>query len=174
MKKGKKKKKKFNYNNYYIMCKIIIKYIPIKINKEYQIRLYNLYKIFDEKIEPKIEIESYDNLYSDVNKGIKQYINESIFKYQYSGDIFKFIHDNYDILDPENYGIVPNRSGSLSKITGLFKDNELIPELVEILDKYEDIKLKLMDNKITKFTPTKQISNEILKEKINELIDNKK
>ena len=176
----KKKEEDFNYNKYYDICKIIIKYIPLKINKEYQIRLYNLYKTFDKFIEAPIEIESYDILYTDVNKGIIQYINEliskckSVKKYnsKYSYDLFKFINDNYDILDPENYSIIPNQSGSLSKITELYKDNRLIPELVEIINKKENIKSKLMDNKIEKFIPKEQKNNEDLKEKINNLIDN--
>ena len=46
--------------------------------KEYQIRLYNLYKLFNKNIGKPIEIDSNENLYSDVNIGIIQYINEQI------------------------------------------------------------------------------------------------
>ena len=69
----------FNYRNTYGICKIIIKYIPMnERKKEYQIRLYKLYKLFNKNIGEPIEIDSNEDLYSDVNNGIIQYINEQI------------------------------------------------------------------------------------------------
>ena len=77
--------RKFDYKDTYDICRIIIKYIPKKgRKKEYQERLYNLYKLFDKTIEAPVEIDSYENLYGYVNEGIIQYINEKI-------NILKFI-----------------------------------------------------------------------------------
>ena len=100
----------FNYRNTYGICKIIIKYIPMNgRKKEYQMRLYNLYKLFNKNIGEPIEIESNENLYSDINNGIIQYINEQICyassvakTKEFTDDIFNLINENSDLLDPKN------------------------------------------------------------------------
>ena len=49
----------FNYKDTYEICAIIIKYIPKNDHiKKNQIRLYNLYKLFDKNIGEPIEIDS--------------------------------------------------------------------------------------------------------------------
>ena len=68
----------FNYKDYYDLGKCIIKYLPKENNREYQLRLYNLAKIFDENIGESKEIISNDVLYFHVNTCIIQFINESI------------------------------------------------------------------------------------------------
>ena len=138
----------FNYENTYYLCKIIIKYIPKKNNREKQIKLYNLCKILDKNILPSIEIDYDDTLlYNDINKGIIQYINKSISNYgyideakRYINDIYKLINENSDILDPINYSIIPNQLGIFTKITELKKGNKLIPELIDIISKETIIK----------------------------------
>ena len=175
-----RKKEDFNYSNYYSLCKCIIKYIPKDNNREYQLRLYNLVKIFDKNIGKYEEIKSYDILYSDVNKGIIQYINESIqncltimqLNKIYSGDGYKLIDDNKDILYPDKYDIIPNQNGNLKKLTDLKRDVKICGELIEILDKYKSIKSILIDNKIKNFQPTKILTNDDLKQIINEIIEN--
>ena len=168
----KKKSKYFKYRDTYLIYRIIIKYIPKKNNKEYQTRLYNLFKIFDKEIGPPIEIESIDLLYSDVNKGIIEYINESISRLgniteasKIIDNIFNLINENNDILDPENYPIIPNQLGEFKKLNELKKGNELIQELLDIVSKYTNIKSVLIDNKIESFNPSEIISNDFLKRK---------
>ena len=176
-----RKKKEFNYNETYYICKIIIKYIPKKSNKEYQTKLYNLYKLIDKISDKPIEIDSYDILYIDINKGIKQYINESLNKYgtvdeanKNINDIYKVINENFDILDPDEYSIIPNQLGIFKKISELRKGKDLIPELVDILSNYTDIKSILIDNKIKKFEPEKIIENKEIEKTIYKLIENNK
>ena len=142
--------------------------IPKEINKEYQMRLYNLAKIFDKNIEDIIEIKSIDFLYTDVNKGIIQFINESIEKCytinnlsSYFKDVFKLINDNADILSPDEYAIIPNQNGYLVKLTELSRDVKLNDEIIEILNEYNDIKSKLIDKKIIKFLIIEKSENEI-------------
>ena len=73
------------------------------MNKKYQTKLYNLCKIFDKNIGNSIEVESNDILYNQINKGIIQYINESLSKYgsvqeaqKYINNIYILINNNYD------------------------------------------------------------------------------
>ena len=149
----------FNYRYTYDLCKIIIKYIPLKgQKKEYQTRLYNLYKLFDKYAGQPIEIDSYENLYTDVNKGIIQYINEHINNCsdveetkKYTDDFFKLINEYSDLLDPHEYKIIPNQLGELKKLDDLYKDNNIFEELKDILSGYSNIRESLMDLRITKF-----------------------
>ena len=174
---------KYDYRYTYDICKIIIKYIPLKgKKKDDQLRLYYLYKLFDKEIEEPIDINSYENLYTDVNKGIIQYINEKINDCnnvknaeKYTNDIFKLINENSDIFEPNEYKIIPNQLGELKKIDELYKDNDIFEELKNILsEKYDDVKEKLMDKRIIKFSPNKIMNNEELKNKINDLIKDDK
>ena len=166
-----------SYDKTYDLCKIIIKYIPKKVNKEYQTRLYNLCKIFIKNIENSIEVESNDILYNQINKGIIQYINESLSKYgsvqetqKYINNIYILINDNSDILDPKNYAIIPNQLGIFKKISDLYIGIDLVEELIDIYQKHENIKSILMDNKIKNFKPDNTYTNETLKKNINNLI----
>ena len=174
---------KYDYRYTYDICKIIIKYIPLKgKKKDDQLRLYYLYKLFDKEIEEPIDINSYENLYTDVNKGIIQYINEKINDCnnvknaeKYTNDIFKLINENSDIFEPNEYKIIPNQLGELKKIDELYKDNDIFEELKNILsEKYDDVKEKLMAKRIIKFSPNKIMNNEELKNKINDLIKDDK
>ena len=175
---SKKKEKNFNYNNYYNLSKCIIKYIPKECNKDYQLRLYNLTKIFDKDIGEYKEILSYDILYSDVNKCIFQFINESIekcgciesLKMKYPGNIYELIEDNKDILFPDKYAIIPNQLGIFCKLVELYKDKDVCEELIEILNKYNGIKRKLIDNRIISFKPEDVLTNESLKKQINKIM----
>ena len=172
----------FNYRYTYDLCKIIIKYIPLKgQKKEYQTRLYNLYKLFDKYAGQPIEIDSYENLYTDVNKGIIQYINEHINNCsnveetkKYTDDFFKLINEYSDLLDPHEYKIIPNQMGELKKLDDLYKDNNIFEELKDILSKYSNIRESLMDLRITKFNPSEIMNNEDLKNEINYFIENNK
>ena len=166
-----------SYTITYDLCKIIIKYIPNKVNKKYQTKLYNLCKIFDKNIGNSIEVESNDILYNQINKGIIQYINESLSKYgsvqeaqKYINNIYILINDNSDILDPKNYAIIPNQLGIFKKISDLYFGIDLIEELIDIYQKHENIKSILMDNKIKNFKPNDTYTNETLKRNINNLI----
>jgi len=165
-----------NYDITYDICKIIIKYIP-KINKEYQTRLYNLCIIFDKNIGNSIEVESNDILYNQINKGIIQYINESLSKYgsvqeaqKYISNIYILINDNYDILDPEKYAIIPDQLGIFKKNSNLKVGIDLTEELIDIYQKHEDIKSILMDNRIKNYKPNDTYTNETLKKSINKLV----
>ena len=170
----------FDYRCTYEMCKIIIKYIPINIRqKNYQLKLYNLYKLFDKNIGEIIEIDSNENLYFYVNKGITQFINENLSDLgsvekakSIKDDIFNLINDNCDILDPINYSIIPNQLGKFRRLDQLYKDNDTFEELINIVSEFVEIKKVLMDKRITKFNPSKAIGNEKLKKKIDELIEN--
>ena len=84
-----------SYDKTYGLCKIIIKYIPNKGSKEYQTRLYKLCKVFDKNIGNSIEVESNDILYNQINKGIIQYINESLSKYGSVQEAQKYINNIY-------------------------------------------------------------------------------
>ena len=167
--------------NTYEFSKIIIKYIPKEGDiKTYQIRLYNLYKQFDKTIGDIFEIDSYDNLYKDINKDIITYINKKINDChkvnrtkEFIDDIFTFINDNKDILDPDKYNILPNQLGTLKTLNKLAKDNGIFEELKEIISDYWDVKELLLDKRITKFKPEKVINNEDIKIKINQLIEKK-
>ena len=172
-----------SYDQTYGLCKIIIKYIPNKKSKEYQYqnRLYNLCKIFDKNIGNSIEVKSNKILYNQINKGIIQYINESLSKcksvqkaQKYIDNIYIFINDNSDILDPNEYAIIPNQLGIFKKISDLYNDIDLVEELIDIYQKHENIKSKLMDKKIIKFKPNDPYKNETLKKKINNLIKQEK
>ena len=175
-----KKKENFNYSNYYDLFKCIIKYIPKENNREKQLRLYNLTKMFDANIGEYIEKQINDILYFDVNKGIIQYINESIqncfniikLNEICSGDGYKLIDDNKDNLNPNEYAIIPNQNGYLKKLTELRRDANICVELIEILDKYKSIKSKLIDNRIKNFVPKEVFTNDDLKQIINEIIEN--
>ena len=180
--KKKEEDSKFDYKNTYQICKVIIKYIPVNEDiKENQKRLYNLYKLFDKDIGDMIEINSSANLYNHVNKGIIQYINEQINNCSditktknYIKDIFKFINENYDILNPNKYKILPNQLGKLKRLDELQKDNNILEELKDITSGSLNVKELLMDNRINKFNPSKIMSNEDLKKYINDLIKKKK
>ena len=77
--KKKEEEEKFNYNTTYGLLKVIIRYVPIdEERKKKQVRFYNLYKLFDKDIGDMIEVNSHENLYSHINKGLIQYINEQI------------------------------------------------------------------------------------------------
>ena len=153
--------KENNYSKTYDLCKIIIKYIPNKEDNKYQTRLYNLCKIFDKNIGNPIEIESYNILYNKINEGIIQYINESLSQYRsiqetqkyININIYEFINDNSDILDPKKYAIIPNQLGIFKKISNLSIGIDLIEELIDILQKHKNIKSELLDTKIKKFNP---------------------
>ena len=174
-------REKQKYKTYEI-SKIIIKYIPIKEDiKKYQMRLYSLYKLFDKNIGDTIIIDSNDNLYKNINKDIIQYINEKIndcgYVYQtkqYIDDIYKFVNENSDILDANEYNILPNQSGELKKINDLYIDNEILDELKEIVGDYWNVKELLLDKRITEFKPQKIMDNQKLKDKINDLIEKNK
>ena len=176
-----KKREEDKYNTYEI-SKIIIKYIPNKEEiKTYQIRLYNLYKKFNKKVGDIIEIDSYDNLYKDINRDIIKFINEQINNCicisktkEFIDDIFQFINENSDILNPYNYNILPNQLGELKKIKDLKRDNEILEELKEIISDYWEVKALLIDKRITKFIPEEIISNQNIKDKINKLIEENK
>ena len=178
--KRKEERDFFNYRNTYGICKIIIKYIPMNgRKKEYQKRLYNLYKLFNKKIGEPIEIDSNEDLYSDVNTGIIQYINEQIRNSssvektkEFTDDIFNLINENSDLLDPSKYSIIPNQNGKLKKIDELYLDNGIYEELKNILSEYSYIRDELMDKRIKSFSPRRIMSNEDIKNKINNLIDN--
>ena len=170
---------KFDYKYTYPICKIIIKYIPLEgERRKYQIKLYNLYKKFDGDIEDMIEIDSYENLYSYANKGIIQYINEQIQEYGsikdskiFTDNIFDLINENSEFLNPNEYKIIPNQLGIFNRLDDLYRDEYTFEELKVIISEYENIKEKLMDNRIIKFTPTKIINNDYIKKKINDLIE---
>ena len=174
--------RKFDYKDTYDICRIIIKYIPKKgRKKEYQERLYNLYKLFDKTIEAPVEIDSYENLYGYVNEGIIQYINEKINECSnieeikiYTDDIFNLINENPDILKPDKYKIIPNQKGELKKLYDLKKDNNIFEQLKNILPPQYDVKNKLMDIRIKSFKPNEIMNNEDLKLTINKLIENGK
>ena len=178
--KRKVKGEYFNYKDTYGICKIIIKYMPMNgRKKEYQKRLYNLYKLFNKKIGEPIEIDSNEDLYSDVNTGIIQYINEQIRNSssvektkEFTDDIFNLINENSDLLDPSKYSIIPNQNGKLKKIDELYLDNGIYEELKNILSEYSYIRDELMDKRIKSFSPRRIMSNEDIKNKINNLIDN--
>ena len=170
-----------SYDKTYGLCKIIIKYIPNKGSKEYQTRLYKLCKVFDKNIGNSIEVESNDILYNQINKGIIQYINESLSKYgsvqeaqKYINNIYLLINDNSDILNPKNYAIIPNQLGIFKKISDLSFGIDLIEELIDIYQKHENIKSSLMDTKIKNFKPDITYTNETLKRRINKLIEEEK
>ena len=182
-----KKRENWNYFDYkytYEICEIIIKYIPMNGDKkDYQTRLYNLYKKFNQRVGDPIEIDSYENLYTQVNKGIIQYINEQINNSFYvsntkdfTDDIFKLINENCDLLDPYKYSIIPNQLGEFKKLNNLYRDMGTFEELKNIL--YEsncsNEKEVLMDTRITKFSTDKIMTNEYLINKINKLIKEEK
>ena len=181
-KKKKEDRNFFDFKSTYDICKVIIKYIPLDGDKkDYQTRLYNLYKQFNKNVGEPIEIDSYENLYNQVNKGIIQFINEEINKSSnvsntkdFTDDIFKLINDNYDLLDPFNYSIIPNQLGKFKKMEELYRDIDTFEELKNILSKYSNEKEILMDTRITKFNPYKIITNDDLKNKINKLIEQDK
>ena len=179
------KKKEDFYNIYkytFEICKIIIKYIPTNnIFKDKQIKLYNLYKLFDKNIEEPIEIDSNENLYHDVNEGIIQFINQKISDCRtvegtkkYTDDIFKLINDNYEFLEPNKYDILPNQLGELKKLDYLYRDNGIYEELKDILSNYSDVRKKLLDNRIKQFPTNKILSNEDLIKIIDNLIEKNK
>ena len=169
----------FNYKTTFDLSKIIIKYVPInEERKEYQVRLYKLYKLFDKSIGNMIEVDSYENLYRNINESIVQYINEKINDCKdvsgtkkYINDIFQFINENSDLLHPNEYNILPNQEGELKKLYELYKDNKILEELKDIASDLKNIRKLLMDNKITKFIPDKIMTNEYLKNIINEGIE---
>ena len=169
----------FDYKYTFEICKILIKYIPSNNNrlKEKQIKLYNLYKIFDKKIEESIEIDSNENLYNEINEGIIQFINQKISECKtvegtkiYTDDIFKLINENYEFLLPNKYKILPNQLGELKMLDSLYRDNDIYEDLKDILSNYSDIREKLIDNRIKQFPTNKIISNEDLIKEIDNLI----
>ena len=178
-------KKQVFYNGYkytFEICKIIIKYIPTNNRlKEKQIKLYNLYKLFDKSIEESIEIDSNENMYHDVNEGIIQFINQKISDCRtvegtkiYTDDIFKLINDNYEFLEPNKYDILPNQLGELKKLDCLYRDNDIYEELKDILSNYSDVRKKLIDSRIKQFPTNKILSNEDLIKVIDNLIEKNK
>ena len=175
----KKKNLSFNYRETYEICKVIIKYIPKKNKiKENQLKIYNLYTLFDKNIGKYIEIDSSENLYYDINKGIIQFINEKISEIKNLSnttiDIFELINNNQDILDPYNYAIIPNQLGDLKKLTDLKTDDNIFEELKNILSHYKNIRDELMDKRIIKFTPISKLNNNDLKKEIDKLIEKDK
>ena len=176
--KKKEEEEKFNYNTTYGLLKVIIRYVPIdEERKKKQVRFYNLYKLFDKDIGDMIEVNSHENLYSHINKGLIQYINEQINNCvtisktkKFIDNIFDFINENKDILDPNNYDILPNQLGYLKKINELKKDNNIFEELKDVISEDLDIRYILMDKRIISFSPEKILSNQDIKEKMNELI----
>ena len=177
--KKKEDKYMFNYKTTYDLSRIIIKYVPInEERKEYQVRLYKLFKLFDKSIGNMIEVDSYENLYRNINESIIQYINEKINDCRdvlgtkkYIIDIFQFIIENSDLLHPNEYNILPHQEGELKKLYELYKDNKILEELKDIASDLKNIRKLLMDNKITKFIPDKILTNEYLKNIINEGIE---
>ena len=172
--------RKYDFRYTYDICKIIIKYIPLKgRKKDFQLRLYNLYKLFDKTVGNPIEIDSHENLYNDVNEGIIQYINEKINNdcsnieeaKIYTDDIFKLINENFDIFNPNEYKIIPNQLGEFKKLNDLEKDNNILEELKNILPANLDVRKKLMDTRIKNFNPSIIMNNEDLKNTINKLIE---
>ena len=140
-------------------------------------KLYNLYKIFKNDVGDPKEIDSYDNLYTYANEGIIQYINEKIRDCRnveqtkfYTDNIFELINNNSDIFDPFNYRIIPNQLGELKMLDELYKDEDIIEELKNILPESSNVKKELMDLRIEAFMPNKRMNNDYLKEKINSLI----
>ena len=168
----------FDYISTYELCKTIIKYIPKSSRiKEYQIKLYNLYKLFNKNIGDQIEIDSNENLYHEINEGIIQFINEGISDCKtvkntkrFTDDIFQLINENTDILNPVKYSIMPNQLGELKKLENLYRDDNIFEELKDVLSDYFNIRKKLIDKRIKEFPTNKILSNENLKTKINNLI----
>ena len=180
--KNKENNLSFKYEFTYDLLKIIIKYIPKdEERKKRQVKLYNIFKLFDKSVEDMIEIDSDDNLYIDVNKGIIENINKKINDCKnvsntkiFIDDIFKFINENKYILYPEKYNILPNQLGELKKIDELFIDNNILEELKDIISKYSNIRNSLMDKRITEFHDLNRIkTNEDIKKEINKLIEKK-
>ena len=165
----------FDYNSTYDLIKIIIKYVPInKERKKNQVKLYNLYKLFDKSIGDIIEVDSYENLYNNINEGLIQYINEKINNChnvqgtkKYISDIFQFINENAEFLNPNKYNILPNQNGELKKLWELKKDQQIFEELKDIISDVVNVREKLMDNRITKFIPNEIMINQDLIKEIN-------
>ena len=170
----------YSYKNTFEICKIMIKYLPSNNNtlKNNQLKIYNLYKLFDKNIEEPIEIDSNENLYQDINEGIIKFIKLKISECKtvegtkkYTDDIFRLINENYEILKPNEYSIFPNQLGELKKLEDLYRDNGTFEELKDILSSYSDVRKILIDNRIEYFPTNRIRSNEDLIKMINKLIE---
>jgi len=167
------------------ICKIVIKYIPDddEISK-FQKKIYEVYNLFED-LEEQITITSYEAFYKSVNRIIIFFINKKLEKIgnmeeanEYVGDYIDFINNNKELLEPNEYAILPNLDGDFKFLKELKKNDGIYSELLELISQFSnyerfDLNSILMDEniKIKEFLPEKSMNNNDISILINELIN---
>ena len=96
---------------------------------------------------------------------------------EYVGDYIEFINDNKELLEPNEYAILPNLDGDFKLLKELKKNDGIYSELLEIISKFSDYErfdvnsILMNENiKIKEFLPEKSMNNRDISILINELI----